>query len=293
MTTAVVIVNRSSGARFSERRLRKALARLAGSPKVAVVYPKTRDEAIDEAYRACKGGVTEIYVWGGDGSLNAAVNGVMTARSEGCDAPSIGVLGGGSGSDFLRTLRLHSTIERKITVDVGFVEIRDTGSVRYFINGLSCGVTAQIAKLKDSMPRFMPGFFKYLAATFLRLVQGKLYVSVAINDKERAGVLSLMLLNGQFVGGGMRILAKSSLDDGLLESVLIPKLSVSQIIRALVSVYTGGFTNSLQSKIEQFGAPLKISFAKGSYFETDGEIFMAQDVVVSIHAKALEVWYLK
>jgi len=288
---SLVIVNRSSGSGFSESELRTVLASVLGASLPTLVYPESRADAINQTYLATAAGVEEIFVWGGDGSLNAVVHGVMSAQTEGYKSPSIRIIGGGSGSDFLRTMRSHPP-RANIAVDIGLVEILDTGTRRYFINGLSCGVTAEIAELKNAMPRWIPGSLKYLVATCLRIFRGKLSTATVMNEVNFPEILGVMVLNGQFVGGGMRIMTRSSADDGLLESVLLPKLNVIDMIRAVASTYAGGLEKSLVAKVEPVAVPLKISFATSGRFETDGEIFDARDVVVSSINKALEISYL-
>lgn len=291
MKKSLVVVNRSSGCGFSESKVRTVLASVLGSSPSPLVYPESRADAINQTYLATLAGVEEIFVWGGDGSLNAVVHGVMSAKTEGYKSPSIRVIGGGSGSDFLRTLRSHHP-RANIAVDIGLVEIIDTGARRYFVNGLSCGVTAEIAELKNAMPRWMPGSLKYLVATCLRIFRGNLYTSTVMNEVNFPEILGIMVLNGQFVGGGMRIMTKSFADDGQLESVILPKLNMIDMIRAVASTYAGGLETSLVAKVEPVAVPLKISFATRGRFETDGEIFDARDVVVSSINKALEISYL-
>jgi diacylglycerol kinase family enzyme len=288
-TQCVVIANRCSGSFFSIKKLYQVVARTAdGMEEIVYCFPETRQATIEQAYSSVKSGVRKIMVWGGDGSINAVVHGIMRAQNEGAIRPILVPLGGGSGSDFIRSLRLKNTAALQ-TIDIGVIELINEGTVSYFINGFSCGVTAEIAHLKGSMPRWLPGPLKYLLATFVRLAWGKLFSNALIGNQEHSSIMSLLTLNGQFVGGGMRILSDTSLEDGVLEQVLLPKMSIWSILNIFKSVYLSGIRHHPEVIISKISESIEIILPKVTQCEIDGETFGANRLRISIQRQSIIV----
>lgn len=286
----LVIANNRSGSFFSKTKLQRALSKIPieGSGDVSVVFPKSRGEAIDYAYRSAVNGAKQILVWGGDGSINAVLNGVMRAKLEGIPTPTLVLLGGGSGSDFMRTLKRRK-VPSKLLVDAGLAEIDDVLEPQFFMNGFSFGVTAEIAKLKDIMPRWLPGPLKYLISTFVRLAQGKLHRSAEIDEIPHKSILGAIFLNGQFVGGGMRLLTDTSIQDGVFERITLPKMKIISILKLILSVYTTGVGRQEDVQIENLTENVGVSFGLATDCETDGEVFSASKVKISVLKQAIEV----
>lgn len=286
----LVIANNRSGSFFSQTKLRRALSKIPirDSGDVPVVFPKSRGDAIDYAYRAAVNGAKQIFVWGGDGSINAVLNGVIRAKHEGIPTPTLVLLGGGSGSDFMRTLKRRKA-PSKLLVDAGLAEIDDVLEPQFFMNGFSFGVTAEIAKLKDVMPRWLPGPLKYLISTFVRLAQGKLHRSAEIDAVLHKSILGAIFLNGQFVGGGMRLLIDTSIQDGVFEKITLPKMKIISILKLILSVYTTGIRRQEDVQIDNMTENVSVSFGLATECETDGEVFLASKVKISVIKQAIEV----
>ena len=286
---SVVIVNQKSGSVFSQKKLVKIIntGRTLTS-QVEYVFPQTRQSTIDSAYAATLAGTQTLMVWGGDGSINAVLQGIMKADSEGAPPPVVIPLGGGSGSDFLRTLRLKRHFDHQM-VDIGVIEILDQGLTRFFINGFSFGVTAEIAKLKSSMPRWFPGPLKYFSATLLRLMRGDIFSKALISDREHPSIISALTLNGQFVGGGMRILSDTRLDDGVFEQVLLPQMGVLSILNVLKSVYLSGLAHHPRVQVTTSCDVFEIKLPTSTCCESDGEIFQASHLRISIRKQAITI----
>jgi len=101
---AVVVVN--PNATFTRRRTRDILlAALAGVADTTIATTTHRDHASELAAKARQDGVEVVIAYGGDGTVNEVVNGLLT-DGPGTDVPLLGVLPGGSANVFARNLGL-------------------------------------------------------------------------------------------------------------------------------------------------------------------------------------------
>jgi diacylglycerol kinase family enzyme len=104
---ALLVVNPK--ATTTSERSRDILVRaLRSQVRLDVVYTRERGHAIPLARKAARDGVELIVTLGGDGTVNEAVNGLMTAHStDGAESrPALAVVPGGSANVFARALGL-------------------------------------------------------------------------------------------------------------------------------------------------------------------------------------------
>lgn len=291
----IILVNKASGSGFSETKLRRVISGLPSEIQnnFKVLYPESRVEMSQISKSVClntSDAVCEtILVWGGDGTLNAVVEGLMMAKLEGRDLPVLIPLGGGSGSDFIRALKAGKTPRGAvINCDVGrFTDV--TGNqVRWFLNGFSMGVSAEIAGLKEQMPRWLPGALKYLFATSLRVSRGNLRVTIKFADAAKE-LLSLLIVNGGYVGGGMRISKSAQINDGMMNGVILETVNIWKIIRALIAAYTSSVESLSWVQKCSVAQSYKFQSDKPVWCESDGEVYQTIGGEINILSGALRV----
>lgn len=101
---ALVVVN--PNATSTSRRTRDVLlAALAGAADVTITTTTHRDHAAELGEQARLDGMDAVIAYGGDGTVNEVVNGLLAAGT-GADVPLLGVLPGGSANVFARNLGL-------------------------------------------------------------------------------------------------------------------------------------------------------------------------------------------
>jgi diacylglycerol kinase (ATP) len=287
----LTIVNQKSGRSFDRQGFERAMSKLINKFEHVhqnIVTPPSRDETITVVREAVLNGVTHVIVWGGDGSVNAVLQGVMQAAPSTERRPVIVILGGGSGSDFLRSID-RTSHDQITTVDVGVVDFMDTGERRWFLNGFSLGASAEIAARKELIPRKIPGQLKYFFATIQRLCQGHFYADVSMNGNIYTQAISLFITNGKFVGGGMKIKADAAIGDGFLDFVLIPRLNILGIAKSLWRAYTIGIAPNNDIIHGTTDSAMALEPAKNSFCELDGEVFRAQRLQISVASRSLDI----
>lgn len=100
----LVVVNPNATA--TRRRTRDVLlSALAGAATVTIATTTHRDHARELADDARRNGLDAVIAYGGDGTVNEVVNGLL-ADGPGRDVPALGVLPGGSANVFARNLGL-------------------------------------------------------------------------------------------------------------------------------------------------------------------------------------------
>lgn len=102
---ALLVVNPK--ATTTSERGRDVLVRaLRSAVTVEVVYTRRRGHAASLARQATEAGTDVVVTLGGDGTVNEAVNGIMTASTSTGQRPALAVVPGGSTNVFARALGL-------------------------------------------------------------------------------------------------------------------------------------------------------------------------------------------
>jgi len=168
-------------------------------------------------------GYRDFVAVGGDGTAHLVLNGLMAAGLE--EAPTLAILPSGSGSDFIKTFALpsdmegaalHLTTDDRYLSDVGLI----TGSFgrRYFLNAANIGLTAASVDRALRLPDWL-GAIRYTAGFWLELPRfGKDDVVIKVDRHELASqLLTVVVANGQFFGGGLNIAPRASVQDGVFD----------------------------------------------------------------------------
>ena len=248
---AMVIVNPAAGA-YSTRRKWPHISRLLGHIGLSFDYQYTEGvgHAIELAQAAASDDYQCVVAVGGDGTVSEVANGIL--RSAGADNTALGVVSTGTGSDFRRSLGIPRsyagacsllTSPRRSLIDVGVVEYRSGGESRqrFFINGAGVGFDAAVVEATQKMPKHLGGTVPYLAGLLRSLFgyQNKLISLRVGNRVETTRVLSMVVANGCYFGGGMYVAPRAELQDRLLDVVIVGDMGKFELLKALPTVYKG------------------------------------------------------
>ena len=158
-----------------------------------------------------------IVAVGGDGTVHEVVNGMIVDDKAVNPEAVLGVVAAGSGCDFIKTFGIpampahavsHLDGDESFAIDIGKVTFMKDGveTTRYFPNIAEVGIGAATVGKAARMPRWM-GPTIYFFAFWLTLFKHKsANVVVDLVDKKYEGPMNNMVVaNGQFFGGGMKI----------------------------------------------------------------------------------------
>ncbi|HEX7956685.1 MAG TPA: hypothetical protein VF508_07080, partial [Pyrinomonadaceae bacterium] len=111
------------------------------------------------------------------------------------------------------------------------------------------GVAAQ----GDSVKR-LPGEARFALAALPRLAAWRdRRVRVRLDGRvwQECGTNLLAVVNGTYAGGGMNFSPRASLDDGLLDVLVVCDISRPALLRELARVRRGGHLNNPKVKLER------------------------------------------
>jgi YegS/Rv2252/BmrU family lipid kinase len=180
---------------------------------------------------------------GGDGMLSSLAGLVSAAGG------TLGVVPAGRGNDFARMLGLPEAPADVARVlleapgrQVDLVSLTLPGAPPRVVAGsVYCGVDARAGEIVDRahrLPRKLQ--YPYAALRALATYQpGRFEVSVD-GDRREFLAATVVVANSAYYGQGMKIAPAATLEDGLLDIVVIEAASKVALMRALPKVYDGG-----------------------------------------------------
>jgi YegS/Rv2252/BmrU family lipid kinase len=214
--------------------VRAALARHGLEHRVE--FTRTLDHARELALAAAAAGEVAV-AFGGDG-LAGAIAGALK-HSPGV----LGVLPGGRGNDLARTLGIP--LEPAPACDVlasGVIRELDLGEVagRTFIGIASCGFDSEANRIANST-RLVRGNLVYVYSAIAALARWKPAAFEVELDGERRAFTgySVALANSRSYGGGMMLAPDASMQDGMLDVVMIRHVAKARFLALLPTVFRG------------------------------------------------------
>ena len=248
-------------------------------------------EATTVARQFAADGVSLVVAVGGDGTVNEVANGLLGAGPD----TSLGVLAAGRGADFARTLgsprHADAALERIVhatprRIDVGRATFAD-GSSRAFINVAGLGFDAAVAE-RAAGSRLPGSTVPYVSALLGALARyHNLDVVIEVDGERIDGrALSIVVANGRYFGGGMKIAPDADLTDGLLDLAVLGDLAKTDLLRNVPRVYRG--THVTHPKFTHRTArEIRVATPEPAPIQLDGEVVGAAPVVFTVEPGAL------
>lgn len=225
-----------------------------------------------------------IYACGGDGTLGECVSGAV-------GLPNVAVthFPCGTGNDFIRTFgdesQLFFQLERLID---GFVRPIDVirCNDRYSVNICSVGVDARIGTgvHKYSSLPIVGGATGYVLSTISEFIKGisrKMKISCAGREFDEEICLACAC-NGRYYGGGFNPVPNTMPDDGIIDFLVVPKVSRLTFLRLIGDYASGKARRHPDSIVHLRSNKMTISAAEEFVFQHDGELMMANHVDISL-----------
>jgi len=313
MTLPLVIVNPAS----AEGATRENWPKIASDLRThfgsfTVAFTEAKAHAGELAAEAARQGTKLIVACGGDGTISEVANGIIESGEE----AELGILPGGTGSDFRRTLRMPANIAaaaralrdgRTRKIDAGrvtFVNDHGERETRFFVNVASFGMSTDVLHRTSSgrATRWIPAFtprkltskLSYAAATVqTTFTASPTEVRVQIDEQaeRRLRIAEFCVANARYYGGGMKIAPEAKVEDGLFDVITIGDASSFRILANAPRLYLGAHlsmnevTHALAKQI--VARPLKKD--ELVRVELDGEIVGRLPATFQIMPRALRV----
>ena len=280
---AKVIVNPVAGA-YSTRRKWPRISKLLRLVGLSFDYEYTEGvgHAIELARAATSDGYRYLVAVGGDGTVNEVANGIL--HSTNSADTILGIVSTGTGSDFVRSVGIPRdytracsflTSSRRSLIDVGVVEYRSKGQSlrRFFVNAAGVGFDAAVVEVTERLPKYFGGTIPYVVGLLRTLFGYKnKAVILGVGSKvEAKRILSVIVANGDYFGGGMHIAPEASLNDNLLDVVVIGDIGKFELLKALPTVYNGTHVTHPKVRMEK-AAQITIESSERILVHADGEL---------------------
>ena len=255
MLRVALLVNPTAGGSRARRQF-PALLRALDRTGASVDIHETRGpgDAARVVAQCGKAAVDLIVVAGGDGTLNEVSQAYLDADGQPIAGPPIAPLPLGTGTDFHRTLGigrdLEAAIERLLAsepraFDLGALRLTALdGSAhrRAFLNIASFGLAGHVVRLVNRTPKWLGPRATFDLATVCALAGYRnqpVRVRVDGHAWLESPVINVMIANGRFFGGGMKIAPAADPADGRFDVVAIGDLSKVATLALTRHVYAG------------------------------------------------------
>jgi YegS/Rv2252/BmrU family lipid kinase len=229
-----------------------------------------------------------VIIGGGDGTLNAALPGIVDTGLP------LGIVPLGTANDLARTLALPAEWDKAVEViATGHRRQIDIGEVNgkpfFNVASVGFGVNLTRALTRDAKRRW--GVFGYVAAGLrvLHRVQ-PFHVTITIGDTvHRSKTLHLAVGNGRHYGGGMTLSEDAAIDDKRLDIYSLEASGIIAALKLLPSLRTG--TQGRWSEVEMLaGQEVLVETTKPRSVNADGEIVTQTPAKFRVIPGAIEVF---
>lgn len=231
---------------------------------------------------------TNILVMGGDGSFYEALNGIDNFENV-----TLGLIPCGSGNDFIKASKHPKDLDSSMDVIIkgntsyiDFIQMDDRRCINVVGGGMDVDVLLKYAEIKH-----LHGKVRYFAALLNSVFHPKFHklrftIDGNSSDKE---VFMIGVGNGKFIGGGLPICPNGEVNDGLLDIVVVNRISRAKILSALVAFLKA--KHIYKPYTEEFTAKeVTIEVLDDSKFEADGEIFGGKAINCKVVSNKLKVF---
>jgi diacylglycerol kinase (ATP) len=262
-------------------------------PEASIRVTEKAGDATAIAREALASGAGLIVAMGGDGTLNEVVAGL----ADDFGRARLGLLPLGTGNDFARSIDVPADLDAALAVlaagNVRRVDVaRATlaGESRHFVNMSAGGVGGMVSeKASEHKERWGPLAYLRAAVGTLPELQG-FKTRITLDGFERLDVdaYNVVVSNGRYVAAGIPVSPRSLLDDGLLDVMLVPAVSLPELALLVPQILLGRHTESDLLHFRKAGR-IDIEADPPMSFNVDGELIGEGPIRFELLPRVLEV----
>lgn len=238
---------------------------------------------------ALTGQKLRVYACGGDGTAHEVANGLA-----GFDNAAMTCIPIGTGNDFLKNFgsdtALFSDAENLWNGDTVALDLIDCNG-EYCLTIACSGIDARVGEdvHRYSGTPFLGGRGSYLASVAVNMLRGaNEHWTVTLDDEVIQGDFSLVsVCNGRYYGGGSTPVPEARMTDGILDTILVKKVSRLTFVR-LFPPYSAGRYQELSPYVRVSRAKtVRIQSADEIVTCLDGECFRFHDMTMRLAEKKI------
>jgi diacylglycerol kinase (ATP) len=304
MRMHVIINPVSSGGKTGARQweILSALERKLGSVYSLCVTSEPL-EASFSARQAILDGSKLIIAIGGDGTIQETVNGFFSNGNVINPSCQLGIIDSGNGHGFAQSLGLPTGLGEQLeviqkgqtqSIDLGKIVFSDEigqPSEHYFINECQAGIGGEVVRRVQSKHKRLGGFIAFGAVTLLTALHYP-NQSMTVEIDGMTGIterfIGVVVGNGNYMAGGMKLIPQAHVDDGLFDILLMHEQSIPQRLWNFPRIYSGRHLASPKFTLHR-GKKVTLSSSERVDFEADGEFLGSLPCSIEIVPSALQV----
>lgn len=284
--TALLLINPYSRRGAQSLPVVRTLLAQAGIAVVETTPEKGR--SLSDLIRVQASDVDFVIVGGGDGSLNAAAEGLIETGLP------LGVLPLGTANDFARTVSIPLDLAAAVRVIAAGrttrIDLGDANGYPFF-NVASIGFSADLARSLTEKAKKYWGKLGYALVAGRLLASSRLFTAVLEHDglHEELRTLQVSVGNGRYYGGGMTVHENATATDGLLDFYSLEVDHWWRLLKLLPSLRRG--TQGQWDDVRAFPTKeLTIRTRTEMPVNLDGELKTTTPVRFTIREKAIAVF---
>jgi len=229
---------------------------------------------------------------GGDGTMSEVINGVMNRKD--LNRFPLGLITGGTGNSFMHDINCLDPIEatkriidgKRRKIDIFSCKTHD--KLFYGFNILGWGIPTDANLLADKM-RWI-GSQRYNLASILEVLSHrKRFARVSIDNNSIASDFAFIIgCNTIHTGKGMKMAPLARLDDGLIDLIIVRKVSRFKLLKLFPKVFAG---NHISDPGVDYRQVKKFSILpeKDRQLNIDGEVLGTTPVEVEVLPQEIEM----
>ena len=267
------------------------------------VYTEGTGHATELAREATNSDCDYIIAVGGDGTVNEIVNGIL--NSTGSHNKTLGIVSAGTTCSFARSIGIPLdpvnscellTSQNTISIDVGLVDYKCGNEQlrRFFVNEADVGFGATVVEASKLMHSYFGRKINYLPhilggiGSLFNYKNKRIAIRVDEEAEETCVCTMLVIANGTYFGGGMRVAPYAKPDDGLLDMILFGDMGKSEMMKIWSMTYNGRHISNEKVRLRQI-RNLSIQSNERVLVEADGELIGEGPASFSVLPSALRI----
>lgn len=283
---ALLLVNKE--ARHGKRLVSEVRGQLDALGLELIAESTHHPQHISDLICEYKNDVNLVIIGGGDGTLNAAISGLIETELP------LGIIPLGTANDLARTLGIPNDLREACQIiNRENVQKIDVGQVnnRYFFNVASLGLSVHITKRLTRDFKRKWGILAYALTAIEVMIQSRPFrANIRFNDQcFRVKTIQIAVGNGRYYGGGLTVASDAKIDDQRLDLYSIETKSWWQILALLPALIKGNHAY-LPGILTGESQEIEITTRKRLPINTDGEITTHTPATFRVIPQAIQVF---
>ena len=229
---------------------------------------------------------------GGDGTMHEVVNGMMN-REDGCRLP-IGLVTGGTGNSFMHDLDCLDPVNaaKRIITNrrrpIDLARVNANGEILYAFNIVGWGMPTDINIIAEKM-RWLGGQ-RYNVASLIEIIAFReRFATLIVEGNRTVGDFGFILgCNTIHTGKGMKMAPDASIDDGLMDIIIVKKSSRLTLLSVFPKLFNGNHIYHPACEYVQ-SKSFSIIPTNNDLLNIDGEIIGQTPVDVTIIKNGIDI----